>query len=120
MKLQLIKDIKDYRAVFYWCNSKGKRHSPMMPTLVHAYEWHLQFQRGIYKGKERRKNRVDRRLGYLLENKNRKNDRRYKQKGRRFIDTALYVSKDLYSEKIAALKKLAFESNNYYYERKSA
>ncbi|WP_415903515.1 hypothetical protein ACMXYR_07370 [Neptuniibacter sp. QD29_5] len=120
MKLQLIKDLKNYRAVFYWCNSKGKRHSPMLPTLVHAYEWHLLFQRCIYKGKERRKDGVDRRLGYLLENKTRKNERRFKSKGRRLIDTAFYISKDLYSEKIEALKKLTVESNSEYYERKSA
>lgn len=120
MKLSLTKDLKDYRAVFYWTNREGKRLSPMLPTLVHAYEWHLLFQRWVFKGTEKRKTKVDRRFGDLFSGKRRKYERRQKPMGRRSSDTSLTVVNDLYSEKIAWLKKQTFIGKQQIPQRLSA
>jgi hypothetical protein len=119
MKIQLIKDLKNYRAVFYWANVNGKKLSPILPTLIHAYEWHLQFHKWLYKGEERRNSKVDRRLGILLDLKKRKKDeRRSSNKGRRCTDTSLHISKDLFAEKVALLKQETFISTDSCIEEK--
>lgn len=119
MKIELVKDLKNYRAVFYWTNVNGKKLSPILPTLIHAYEWHLQFHKWLYKGKDRRSSKVDRRLEFLLDVKKRKKDeRRSRHQGRRCTDMALHITRDLFAEKVALLKQETFISCDHSLEDK--
>lgn len=112
MRLYLIKDLKEYKAVYYWTDGTGKRISPFMPTLNHIYEWRLELFRALHQGNERRSNQVDRRWRSSVSGKKRKSERRDNPVGRRASDNRLQVHKDLFSKKVSDLS-LVLSSKSY-------
>jgi len=56
----LVKDFQDYQFVYFWVENR-KVVSPKLPTLEHAKEWFIELHFSSFKGKERRKFKLDRR-----------------------------------------------------------
>ena len=105
--LKLIKDLENYKLVYYWaCSDQGKV-SPDLPTLLHASEWIIQHQATTYEGSERRKTLLDRRKKKTLPNNHETElvfSRRLKPEGRRITDTIPKVDLDLSAEKLLEMK----------------
>jgi len=107
-QLKLIKDLDNFKFVYYWaCPFRGKV-SPEMPTLLHAGEWMIEYQTANYEGRERRKTMIDRRKKEL---KPRTTDeklqfvKRTRPEGRRITDKMPDVDLDLSEEKLKEMKQ---------------
>ncbi|WP_067864517.1 hypothetical protein [Neptuniibacter marinus] len=59
--LKLIKDLDDFKFIYYWACPHSGQVSPNLPTLLHASEWLAEYQAKKYQNTERRKSTTDRR-----------------------------------------------------------
>lgn len=105
--LKLIKDIDNYRYVYYWACPELGKISPELPTLLHAGEWIVEYQSETYAGKERRQTSVDRRKRKLRARTPGQElvySRRENPEGRRITDKVPVVDLDLSPEKFKSMK----------------
>lgn len=100
--LTLVKDLDNFKIVFYWVSSQKKKVSPTFPTLVHAKEWYTEHMFSAYKGNERRKRVCDRRNPEHFQF----DCRRMSPQGRRFTDKSVKVGIDLVSKKINEIQEV--------------
>ncbi|EAR61587.1 hypothetical protein [Neptuniibacter caesariensis] len=106
-KLKLIKDLDNYRYVYYWACPDQGRVSPELPTILHASEWIIEHQTENYQGQERRQSNLDRRK---VKSKARTPDeelvfsRRENPEGRRITDKVPVIDLDLCPEKLKSMK----------------
>lgn len=104
--LKLIKDLDNYRYVYYWACPEQGRISPDFPTLLHAGEWIADIKSSSYTGKERRQTIQDRRKRGLRARSPGQEllfSRREKE-GRRITDRIPSVDMDLTPEKLNDMK----------------
>lgn len=87
--MQLIKDFKDGRIVFFW-EEEGNQVSEDMPTFIEAKDWWVLRCFKEYDGPERRKSIYDRRLNE--DKRNRAISESYQPSGRRKADKPVAVT----------------------------
>ena len=105
--LKLIKDLDNYKFVYYWASPDSGKVSPELPTLLHASEWLVEYQADKYQDSERRESRIDRRKrerhasspGMELIY-----SRRLNPEGRRVTDKLPVIDLDMTSEKFNKMK----------------
>lgn len=105
--LKLIKDLDNFRQIYYWaCPTQGKV-SPELPTLLHASEWIIKHQADNFASTERRKTLIDRRKRNTVPSNAETElvfSRRINPEGRRITDAMPKVDLDLAAEKIKEMK----------------
>ncbi|WP_415891820.1 hypothetical protein ACMXYN_10765 [Neptuniibacter sp. PT8_73] len=106
--LKLIKDLDNFKFVYYWaCPDQGKV-SPNLPTLLHAGEWIIEHNTSNYVGTERRKTMVDRRKKQAAATTAEMElvySRRLNPEGRRVTDKVPVIDLDLTPEKFNEMKQ---------------
>ncbi|MAY42429.1 MULTISPECIES: hypothetical protein [unclassified Neptuniibacter] len=105
--LKLIKDLDNYKFIYYWACPESGKVSPDLPTLLHAGEWICEYQTAQYKHRERRKVMKDRRRNTVQKNTPELDlvySRRLKPEGRRVTDTLPVIDLDMTPEKFNVMK----------------
>ncbi|WP_415903935.1 hypothetical protein ACMXYW_10015 [Neptuniibacter sp. QD48_55] len=102
--MRLVKDIDKKGIFFYWSNpySSDVRISPRLPCIELAKEWRDKHLFSLYKGDERRRSHIDRRLDKTKRKQVDKALFYYRQRpeGRRSTDKPLTVDIDLVADKV--------------------
>ena len=109
MNLQLVKDFKKFKFIYYWVDRYSMKVSPDMATFYHAEEWITDYRFSLYKGIERRVSKIDRRKARLLrviKGKARFSAKRGGVTGRRVTDNPVTVDLNLAVEKLNVLKRV--------------
>jgi len=106
--MSLVKDMNNYRIVYYWNDLKGEQISPDLHSKSAAEEWRTEYLQTVYEGYQRRDSTVDRRL---YEHKRSQHPRSANieslfQVGRRSTDRGARVEQDLAAEKLESLFSL--------------
>ena len=108
-KLQLVKDFKKFKFIYYWVDRYSMKVSPDMTTFYHAEEWITDYSFALYKGRERRVSKIDRRTARLMKiikGKARFSSKRRGIPGRRVTDNPVKVDLNLAAEKLNVLKRV--------------
>lgn len=107
VSLKLIKDLDNYKFIYYWACPEQGRVSPNLPTLLHASEWLVEHQSEKYKDRERRKSMTDRRRNAYKSTSPSMEliySRRLKPEGRRITDKLPTVDLDMSSDKCREMR----------------
>lgn len=105
--LKLIKDIDNYKFIYYWASPDSGQVSPSLPTLLHASEWIVEHQTNKYRKHERRKTTTDRRKQEIKTTSTEQElafSRRIRPEGRRITDKLPEVDLDMTAEKFNTMK----------------
>ncbi len=105
--LKLIKDLDNYKFIYYWASPELGKISPDLPTLLHAGEWLVEHQAENFLNKERRKTMVDRRKKAFKSTSPEMEliySRRTNPEGRRVTDKLPVIDLDMTPEKFNQMK----------------
>lgn len=100
--MRLVRDIDDEGIYYYWEDLEDTAVSPRLPCMVIAKEWRDKYMFSKYRGRERRRSHIDRRLNMA---KRKETDAllfvsRHKPQGRRVTDKPVYLAEDLVTDKL--------------------
>ena len=105
--LKLIKDLDNYKFIYYWASPEIGKISPNLPTLLHAGEWLVEHKTESFQDPERRKTMVDRRKKNLKSTSPEMEliySRRENPEGRRITDKLPTIDLDMTAEKLNQMK----------------
>ena len=105
--LKLIKDLDNYKFIYYWASPEQGKVSPDLPTLLHAGEWFIEHQSENFQDRERRTSRADRRKRSYKSTSPEMEliySRRTHPEGRRVTDKMPVIDLDMTPDKFSAMK----------------